>query len=139
LRFADHRRLELTSGDHTIIYLITDGPDDLLYRQRRRGGLALTIEGNNIANLYANENQVHGGRIPVHIAVPDSVKSGQVGKIVASLEMAPDILLTDVREIKIVPPPPPYIGIDPPTKFEFVKNTTMTVELERRSITGCVI
>jgi len=135
LKFADHRRLELTSEDHTTIYLITDGPDDLLYRRRRRGSLTLTIEGDNVANLYANESQVRGGRIPIHVTVPSSARSGQVGKIVASLEIAPDILLTDTREIKIVPTPPPYVGIDPPTKFEFAKNTTMTVELGRRSIT----
>jgi len=135
LKFADHRRLELNRGDNTTIYLITDGPDDLLYRRRRRGSLTLTIEGDNIANLYASENQVRGGRIPVHVTIPSSVGSGQVGKIVASLQMDPDILLTDTREIKIVPPPPPYVGIDPPTKFEFAKNTTMTVELGRRSIT----
>ena len=135
LKFADHRRLELTSGDHITIYLITDGPDDLLYRRRKRGSLTLTIEGDSVANLYVNENQVRGGRIPVHVTVPSSVGSGQVGRIVASLEMDPDILLTDTREIKIVSPPPPYVGIDPPTKFEFAKNMTMTVELGRRSIT----
>ena len=135
LKFADHRRLELINGDHTTIYMITDGPDDLLYRRRRRGNLTLTMEGDDVANLYIDENKVHGGRIPVHVNVSSSTGSGQAGKIVASLEMDPDILLTDMREIKIVPPPPPYVGIDPPTKFEFAKNTTMTVELGRRSIT----
>ena len=94
LKFADHCRLEVNSGDHTTIYLITDGPDDLLYRRRRRGSLTLTIEGDDIANLYANESQVRGGRIPVHLNVPSSVGLGQSGKIVASLEMYPDILLT---------------------------------------------
>lgn len=43
--------------------------------------------------------------------------------------------MTDEREIKIVPPPQPYVGIDPPTKFEFAKNTIMIVEVGRRSTT----
>ncbi len=135
LKFADHRRLELVSGDHTTIYLITDGPDDLLYRRRRRASLTFTIEGDNVASFYVNESQVSGGRIPVHVTVPSTVESGQAGKVVASLEIVPDVLLTDIREIKIVPPPPTYVGIEPPTKFEFAKNTTMTVELGRRSVT----
>jgi len=135
LKFADHRRLELTSGDHTAIYLITDGPDDLLYRRRRRGNLTLSIEGDNVASFHVNESQVRGGRIPVHVTIHNVARSGQVGKIVAAFEMEPDILLTDTREIKIVSSPPPYVGIDPPTKFEFAKNTTMTVESGRRSVT----
>lgn len=133
LRFADHRRLELAGGDHRVVDLITDGPDDLLYRQRRRATLELAVEGDNIAELYANEDRVHGGRIPVHIIVPDSVRSGQGGRMVASLRVPPDVLLADSRELKIVPRPLPYVGTDPPTEFEFAKKTTMTVELGRRS------
>lgn len=136
LKFADHRRLELLSGEQTTIYLITDGPDDLLSRRRRRGNLTLTIEGDNVANFYFKEYEMRNGRIPVHIIVPSLVGSGYGGRIIASLEIAPDTLLTDAREIKIVLPLPPYIGIDPPTKFEFAKNTTiMSVELGRRSVT----
>ena len=135
LKFADHRRLELTSAEQTVIYLITDGPDDLFTRQRRHGSLTLTIEGDSVANLYFNENGVRNGRIPVRVIVPSSAGSGQGGRIIASLEIVPDTLLTDAREIRIVPPPPPYVGIDPPTKFEFAKNNTINVELGRRSVT----
>jgi len=134
LKFADHRRLELLSGEQTTIYLITDGPDNLLSRGNRRGNLTLTMEGDNIANFHFVENDIRNGRIPIHIVVPISVSAGLSGRIAASLEIAPDTLLTDARDMRIVPPPQPWVGIDPPTKFEFAKNTTMSVELGRRSL-----
>jgi hypothetical protein len=95
----------------------------------------VTIEGDNVANFYFNENDMRNGRIPIHVVVPGAVGSGHGGRIVASLEIAPNTLLTDAREMKIVPPPQPYLGIDPPTKFEFAKNTIMIVELGGRSVT----
>ncbi|MFP4641967.1 MAG: hypothetical protein ACLFPU_07310, partial [Dehalococcoidia bacterium] len=131
-KFADHRRLEMVSGQQTTIYLITDGPDDLLTRQRQRGDLQLMIEGDDVGRF--NIGDIQDGRIPVHVSIPDSANSGQGGRIVASLEMQPATFLTDSREIRVVPPPPPYVGMEPPTTFEFAKNTTMSVELGGRSV-----
>lgn len=134
LKFADHRRLELVAGEKTTIYLITDGPDDLFSRRRRQGNLVLSMEGDDIAGFHFNPNDMTNGRIPIQITVPVSVTSGLGGKMVATLEVTPDILLTDSRDIKIVLPPPPYVGIEPPTKFEFAKKTTMSVEVGRKTV-----
>jgi hypothetical protein len=60
--------------------------------------------------------------------------NGQGGRIAASLEIPPDTVLTTAREIRVVPPPPPYLGIDPPTQFEFARKTVMTAEVGRRSV-----
>lgn len=122
----------MVSGQQTTIYLITDGPDDLLTRRRKRGDLQLMIEGDDVGRF--NIGDIQGGRIPVHVSIPDSANSGQGGRIVASLEMQPATFLTDSREIRIVPQPPPYVGLEPPTKFEFAKDTTMNIELGRRAI-----
>ena len=135
LEFADHRRLNLLAGEHTTFYLITDGQDNILSRQHRPGNLTFTIEGDNVATFHFNENEIRNGRIPIHMIVSNSAMSGQGGRIIASLEIMPSTLLKAAREIKIVLPPPPYVGIDPPTIFEFAKNTTMTVESGRRSVT----
>jgi len=133
LDFADHRRLDLLAGEHTAFYLITDGPDNLLSRQNRRGNLNIAIEGDNVVSFHFNGNDLRNGRIPIHVVVPNSATSGQGGRIIASLEIAPDTLLTAARDMRVVLPPPPYVGIDPPTKFEFARNTTMAVESGRRS------
>lgn len=134
LEFADHRRLNLLAGEHTTFYLITDGPDDILSRQHRPGNLTFTIEGDNIATFQFNKNEIRNGRIPIHIVVSNSATNGQGGRIIASLEILPNTLLTTAREIRVVLPPPPYVGTDPPTEFEFAKKTTMTVETGRRSV-----
>jgi len=132
LRFADNRRIEMVAGSSMRINLITDAPDDLLVRRRRKGYLTFSIGGNEIASV------VHGdmkeGKIPVHIQTPSSAQTGTSGNIVANLEIQPDTMLTAQREIKIVPPPPPYVGIDPPTLFEFAKTGTINVETNGHAV-----
>jgi hypothetical protein len=135
LEFADHHRLNLLAGEHTTFYLITDGPDNILSRKKRPGVLTFTIDGSNIATFQFSKNEMRNGKLPIHMMVSNTATSGQGGKIIASLEILPNTILTTSRELRVIPLPPPYVGIDPPTKFEFAKNTAMTIEVGRRSIT----
>ncbi len=134
LEFADHRRLDLLAGEHKVVHLITDGPDNILSRQHRPGNLVFAIEGDNIARFAVDKDDMRNGRIPVRILVSSTATNGQGGRIIASLEVPPITLLTSMREIRVVPPPLPYVGTDPPTIFEFAKKTALTVEVGRRSV-----
>lgn len=131
LKFADHRPLEIRSGETTTIYLLTDGPDDLFSRRQRRGRINVTCEGEEIASFSIAEMQ--RGRVPVHVRVPGTVPSGRRARMIATLEVEPATYLTDARDLRVVPPPPPYVGAEPPTRFEFTRNTPWTIEAGRRA------
>ena len=129
LRFADHRLLEVRRGETKTIYLLTDGPDDLLNRPQRRARIELACEGEEIATLSARG--LREGRIPVDVHVLIDAPLGRRQRIVASLELEPATYLTDTRSIRVLPPPEPYWGIAPPTHFRFARTTTMTIEAGR--------
>ncbi len=131
LKFADHRLLEIQSGETKTIYLITDGPDDLLRRPRKRARIEVTCENNKFATFSIGK--LKGGRIPVYVRVRENAPSGRSHRIFANLELKPATMLTDARDLRIVPPPAPYAGVDPPTEFSFARTTTMTIEAGRRA------
>ena len=126
LKFADHRLLEIRSGETKTIYLITDGPDDLLNRARRRASIDVANQSEEVATFSTGD--MKHGRIPVYVRVGEDVPSGRRQRIVASLALEPATYLTDSRDMRVLPPPEPYSGIDPPTKFDFARTTAMTIE-----------
>ncbi len=126
LKFADHRLLELRSGEAKTIYLITDGPDDVLSRSRRRARIDIACESETVANFSIGG--MKDGRIPVYVRVPTDAVSGRRQRIDARLELEPATYLTDSREVRVVPPPEPYSGNDPPTRFQFARSNAMKVE-----------
>ena len=130
-RFADHKRLEIHRGETKTIYLLTDGPDNLLSRRKKSGQISLSCEGEEIASFtVAGMNK---GRIALHVHIPNTVPSGCSTRINATLRVEPWTYLTTSRELRVVPPPPPYIGIDPPTQFEFATGTPLVIESERNA------
>lgn len=130
-QFADHRRLEMQSGETKTIQLLTDGPDNLLRRQKKRGQISLFCEGEEIASLKVAGMQ--GGRISLQVHVPNTVLPGRRTRIAATLEVKPATYLTAFRDLRVVPPPPPYVGTEPPTHFEFAKNAQLDIESGRRA------
>ena len=96
LRFADHRPLEIQSGLATTVYLLTDGPDDLLRRRQRRGQLNVVCDGDEIASFDIAEMQM--GRVPVHVQVPGTMPSGRRARMIATLEVEPATYLTDTHD-----------------------------------------
>ncbi|MCY4447675.1 MAG: hypothetical protein OXE02_02360 [Chloroflexi bacterium] len=130
-RFADPRRFEMHTGQTTTVDLLTDGPDDLLSRRQRRGRINLACDGDEVASFAVAG--MRNGRIAVHVHIPSTVPSGRRARIVATLEVEPATFLTDSRELRIVPPPPPYIGTEPPTRFDFARSTPLSVEVGRKA------
>ena len=118
-------------GQTTTIYLLTDGPDDLLSRRQRRGRVNLACEGDEVASFTVAG--MRNGRIAVHVHIPNTVPSGRRAGIVATLEVEPATFLTDSRELRIVPPPPPYVGTEPPSQFDFARSTSLLVEVGRKA------
>ncbi len=125
-RFADPGRFEMYSGQTSTIYLMTDGPDNLLSRNQRRGRINLACEGDQVASFVVAG--VRNGRIAVHVHIPNTVPSGRRARIAATLEVEPATYLTDSRNLRVVPPPPPYTGIEPPTLFAFARSAPLLVE-----------
>ena len=78
---------------------------------------------------FSTRDMKHG-RIPVHARVLGDAPSGRRQRIVASLALEPATYLTDSRDMRVLPPPEPYLGNDPPTKFDFARTTAMTIEAE---------
>ena len=126
LQFADHKLLEMCAGETKTIHLLTDGPDDLLSRARRQGRLSLSCGMEDIVSCSVIG--MHEGRITVHIRAQHSASVGQRTRIEATLEVEPATYLKDSRDLRIVAPPPPYEGSEPPTLFEFTTNTPLAIE-----------
>ena len=124
LRFADNRPFECEVASTSTIYLHTDGPDDLFYRRRRRASIRCESDG-GIAFTVRDMNR---GRIPVTVTVPVGLKPGYRARILATLDLPPSTILPADRQLKVIPPPPPYEGEDPPTKFEFARNSVLSIE-----------
>ena len=124
LRFADKRPFECEVGSTSTLYLQTDGPDDLLNRRRRRASIRFESEGNVVYTV----SDMNKGRIPVTVTVPAALKPGYRTQMLATLELPPTTILPANRALKLIPPPPPYEGNDPPTKFEFARNSVLNVE-----------
>ena len=131
LRFADHNLLEVQRGDNTTVSLLTDGPDDMLDRHRRRGRIKVECEGEAIASFAIGS--LLNGRIPVQVRVPSETPAGRRQRLIASLEMSPMTYLTDHRDLRVIPPPDPYLGIDPPTIFRFASDSPIEIETGRRA------
>lgn len=129
LKFADHQLLEIRSGETKTLYLLTDGPDDVLTRSRRRARLTLSSEGDTVVAFSIEDMQ--DGRIPVLVRVPPDTPAGRRLRLIATLELEPATYLADSRDVRVVPPPDPYSGIDPPTHFQFARKTIMTIEAGR--------
>jgi len=131
LHFADHHKLELPNGDSCVVYLLTDAPDDFLTRERRPAQLRVDAEANDIA--LVSLGQMREGRIPINIRVQSTAQVGRITRLRAALDLPPSTFLTDTREMRIIAPPPPYRGVNPPTKFEFARTSTLNIEIGRRS------
>lgn len=129
LKFADHRPLDVQRGKSKTIYLLTDGPDDLLSRPRRRAHINISCENGKTASFSIGD--IRDGRIPVYVRVATDAPSGHRQRMVATLELKPATYLTDARDMRVLPPPEPYSGNDPPKCFRFARTTTMTIEVGR--------
>ncbi len=125
LRFVDNRPFELHAGEASTIYLRTDGPDDIFHRARRRAKIRCESNG----KVSVSVRNMSRGRIPLSVAVPADTVPGYRTEIKATLELEPATFLIAERKMRVVPPLPPYEGVDPPTKFEFASTSALSIEV----------
>lgn len=115
-KFAEEKQtLHIVTGTRTIIDVITDGPDDMLHRQKRRGNLTLETLGDQTIALRAGT--LHEGRLGVNVAADRNADIGASCQLRAVLEMDGGVYFVTQRPCVIAAPPPPYVGQEPPTKL----------------------
>ncbi len=129
LRFADHRPLEIESGKSTTFFLQTDGPDDLLGRRRRSAQIKCEGDGTSAFSV----GDITHGRVAVRMDVPSSVQPGHRERLVATLDLPPSTYLSDTRQMRVVPPAKPFVGTDPPTVFQFARDSEMSLVIGGKS------
>ena len=116
--FADLRRpLQLEPAISTRIDIKTDGPNDMFTRERRRAVLSLEIVGSE--GISMNRGRLNNGRLQIVIAASRTVPPGNRCTLRAALQMEGGTYIVTERPCIVVPPPPPYLGVDPPTFLRF--------------------
>jgi len=115
-RFAEEKELvRLQQGERRVVDVVTDGPNDMLTRKKRKGRLTLEALGDQVVTLH--RGSLHNGRMGITVIASSDGKSGATCQLRAVLEMDGGVYFATQRALCIVPPPPPYIGQEPPTKL----------------------
>jgi len=115
-KFAEEKQiLHIMAGSKTIIDVITDGPDDMLTRKKRRGNLTLETLGDQTITLRAGT--LHEGRLGVNVAADETANVSAICQLRAVLEMDGGVYFVTQRPCAIASPPPPYVGQEPPAKL----------------------
>lgn len=118
--FADENRpLQIKPGDSTRIDIKTDGPNNMLTRERRRATLAFEVIGNQDIRMY--RGRLQDGRLQVLITADTGASVNARHTLRVTLEMAGGIYFVAERPCVVVPLPPPYSGVDPPTFLRFAQ------------------
>ena len=113
-KFAEEREtVRLQAGERRVVDIITDGPNDMLTRKKRKGRLTLEAVGDQVVALRSGS--LHDGRMGVTITASEDGSTGAACQIRAVLEMDGGVFFVTQRPLQIVPPPPPYVGQEPPT------------------------
>lgn len=119
-KFAEENQpLAIEPSGQRVIDVVTDGPDDLLIRTRRRGRLTLEAIGGHFVTMRAG--RLHEGRMGVTITAAQDAAIGASCPLRCVLEMDGGVYFApSQRPCKVTPPEPPYEGKEPPTKLEIV-------------------
>lgn len=116
--FADEKRpLQMEPGDSTRIDIKTDGPSNMLTRERHRANLSLELIGSQEIRMH--RGRLRDGRLQVLVTVGTGISVNSRHTLRATLQMAGGTYFVTERPCIIVSPPPPYLGVDPPTFLRF--------------------
>jgi len=136
-KFAEEKEpLRIQAGQKQLIDIVTDGPNDMLTRKKRKGQLVLESVGEQIAGMQSRV--LYNGRMGVMVAASAEAKPGSACQLRAQLSMEGGIYFTSQRQCQIVAPPPPYVGVDPPTKL-IIKTRGNKVRLRRGGTTQVTV
>lgn len=119
-KFADENQpLNIEAGSQRVIDVVTDGPDELLIRRRHRGRTTLEAVGDQFVTMRAG--RLHEGRMSITVTAGEDANIGSRCQLRCVLEMDGGLYFPPSQRIcEVIPPPPPYEGIEPPTRFEIV-------------------
>ena len=117
-RFADERsELRLEAGDFAVIDLVTDASNNLLTRRRHKADLRMTdVEGLSTVRRGA----LNDGRMSLTVRAAEDASVGLAGELRAELLGDGGLYFASTRRWRIVAPPPPYVGVDPPSSLSFL-------------------
>jgi hypothetical protein len=134
----ENQLLSIEPGRQRVIDIVTDGPDDLLTRRRHRGRLTLEAVGGQFVTMRAG--QLHEGRMGVTITVSADATIGARCQIRCALEMEGGVYFPpSQRPCEVAPPPPPYVGIEPPSKLEIVAAKGRSVRLRQGRLSRVLV
>ena len=136
-RFAEEKQpLRIQPGDRRVVDVVTNGPNDMLTRKQRKGRMTLETLGN--PDIALRGGLLHNGRMAITVTASGDGKVGAGGDLRAVLEIDGGIYFASQRPVQVVPPPPPYSGQEPLTKFTIVARGNV-VRLRRGKVTQVTI
>jgi hypothetical protein len=121
-RFIEEKDiLEIEPGAYRFIDIRTDGPDNMFSRKHGRARDNLEVVPND-QSILVSRGELHNGRLSVIVRASEAAKIGSYYTLRAQLEIEGGVYLLPLteRQCKVVAPPPPYVGKDPPTELQIV-------------------
>lgn len=117
-RFAEEKQvLEIEPGTQRFIDIRTDGPDNMLTRSRRKAKLTLEVISDS-QSIFMRRGSLREGRLSITVLARETASVGTLCTLRAELEMDGGVYIPPTeRRCKVVAPPPPYIGREPPTEL----------------------
>jgi len=113
--------LEIEPGAYRFIDIGTDGKDNMFSRKHGRARDNLEVIPND-QSILVSRGELHNGRLNVTVTASEAAKIGSYYTLRAQLEIEGGVYLLPLteRKCKVVAPPPPYVGKDPPTELQIV-------------------
>ena len=137
-RFAEENQpLTIEAGSQRVIDVVTDGPDELLTRTRRKGRLTLEVVGDQFVVMRAGK--LHEGRMGVTVTAADNATVGAKCQLRCALEMDGGVYFLSQRPCQVAPPPPPYQGMEPPSHLAIVVPKGGNVRLRKGRVTRVLV
>jgi hypothetical protein len=134
----ENQSIAIEPGSQRVIDIVTDGSDDLLTRRRRRGRLTLETIGGQFVVMRAG--RLHEGRMSVTITTSADAAIGARCQLRCVLEMDGGVYFPpSQRPCEVSPPPPPYTGVEPPTKLEMVVAKGGNIRLRKGNLSRVIV
>lgn len=121
-KFAEEKEtLQVEPGEYRFLDIRTDGPDNMFSRKNRRSRDNLEVVPND-QSILVSRGELHNGRLSVIVKASEAAKIDSYYTLRAQLEIEGGVYLLPPteRKCKVVAPPPPYVGKDPPTELQIV-------------------
>lgn len=131
--------IEFTPGVPQRLTLEMDGPDDIFDRRKNRA--TLKVEMSNVPNVKMARGPIKSGRFTIQVTVPSETPLATTGVIKCSLDMdnLPSALKSEEKGFVLIPPPPPFAPIDPPTMLSIAGKKETLLRLRRGRTTSVSI